>query len=75
MNLKQCPFCESEAARHANNKILMARCKNIDCYMYSTWIPISDWQSRPIEDDLREQIEVQRILYLKELEAVRDGND
>ena len=52
--LKPCPFCGSKAVNDILNGIY---CSNKNCYQYKHLDPISTWQSRPIEDALRAQLE------------------
>lgn len=62
IKLKACPFCGGEAEIIQEAAYKAAHCKNRDCELFYTHIPLGisligkDWQSRPQEDKLRELI-------------------
>ena len=56
--IKNCPFCGGEAEIIQEAAYKAAHCKNRDCELFYTHIPLGisligkDWQSRPLEDKL-----------------------
>ena len=55
--LKACPFCGCEEVSRSEIMPNMVLCSNIDCYFYAVYTPVMIWQSRPIEDELRAELE------------------
>lgn len=63
--LKPCPFCGKRATKSNELSIeMMAACDNPDCITFGWGMPISLWNTRPIEDQLR-----------AELAAVKEENE
>ena len=57
--LKPCPFCGSEAIDASYNEDgYMAVCSNRDCEMDGDPLLTNTWNTRPIEDALRKQLEI-----------------
>jgi len=54
--LKACPFC-GEKMERSDTMYDMALCSNIDCWFYAVYIPVRVLNSRPIEDELRAELE------------------
>lgn len=54
--LKECPFCGCEEVSLSEIMPNMVLCSNIDCYFYAVYTPVMIWQSRPIEDGLRAEL-------------------
>ena len=52
--LKPCPFCGSEAKTDKSRP--SAYCPNTECMMVGYDIPLDDWNTRPIEDELIEAL-------------------
>ena len=52
--LKKCPFCGSEADIFLGTRITY--CTNSECMQSKRIIPMGEWNTRPIEDELAEQI-------------------
>lgn len=90
MNLKPCPFCDGKAKLYNErlfntNDDWIIKCINIECGCtfkrgFSKAGITDNWNHRPIEDDLREQIKVTREIFIKKDEPkpplgreVRDG--
>jgi hypothetical protein len=53
--LKACPFCENNCQVYRK----MARCSDLECFLHYTRMPIDEWQTRPIEDSLQMQLDIQ----------------
>jgi len=58
--MKACPFCGSKAKKHKYTMLgedfKVAYCPNEDCYFHHRTASIADWNTRPIEDELRKRI-------------------
>ena len=56
-NLKPCPFCGSETSEDGNGGVF---CDNAECFILALWLDqtgcANDWNTRPIEDQLRTRI-------------------
>ncbi len=70
MNLKLCPFCKSKVEIHEYINKTIVYCSNDLCKIWMEEMTPDEWNHRPIEDDLREQIEGQKIFHIKELERL-----
>lgn len=73
--LKPCPFCGTHIVDHEHDGIYnWVECQNVDCQATgkvtlilgrveaAEYIGKKQWNTRPIEDDLRETIAAQRIV-------------
>ena len=56
--LKVCPFCGSEAVRVPGGEYDRCYCSNAKCPEFPGYMSLTDWNTRPIEDALRKQLEV-----------------
>jgi hypothetical protein len=52
MELKDCPFCGKPGETDGG----LAWCSNLECFLSDVNMPIEEWNARPIEDDLRAEI-------------------
>lgn len=50
---KRCPFCGKEP--HIFSKL--CNCENSECAIYEITFTIEQWNKRPIEDELRKQLD------------------
>ncbi len=57
VKLKPCPFCGSEAREHIGSIKNSCLCPNEKCILFARIISIEDWNTRPIEDKLKEYIQ------------------
>ena len=58
--LKACPFCGSKSRQiwvSTFTEEKMTGCSNSDCEYFRNEYPVDWWQSRPIEDELRAELE------------------
>src|SRR4030042_1189562 len=51
--LKRCPYCVTYGEETASGYV---SCSNIDCPADGVILTIDEWQSRPIEDELRKHL-------------------
>lgn len=59
--LRPCPFCGGEAeSTPGRHEQCYARCSMFGCEANNPWVAIEDWNSRPIEDALRAELEEAR---------------
>ena len=53
-----CPWCGEPARVYGHPDDLKAGCLNEDCIAYDLeYVPLADWNHRPIEDKLRDFID------------------
>jgi len=65
--LKPCPFCGNKPLNHQDG---MYECRNLSCPIYGKEIYATIWNHRPIEDDLKKQLEEAKELSI-EMETIR----
>lgn len=51
---KACPYCGVQSKREGKK---FHECNNSQCSNYHRLMPIDEWQTRPIEDALRSEIQ------------------
>ena len=76
-NLKPCPFCGSETSEDGNGGVF---CDNAECFILALWLDqtgcANDWNTRPIEDQLRTRIAELEALCAMQQEHEREvGED
>lgn len=52
-NLKRCPFCGSEAEYTSIDQEFVRCSKGLQCPTEAAVFAVEDWQSRPLEEELR----------------------
>ena len=64
-----CPFCDSKPQLEFDDttRVIAARCTQPPCPLSKSWVPITVWNRRPIEDALRKRLEAAKTV----LNAVR----
>ena len=50
--LPACPFCGKPSEVYRK----MARCSDVECHAHYIRVPIDEWNTRPIEDKLQQEI-------------------
>ena len=67
--LKACPFCGQPATESEGGNIIaggrhhaikFAECQNEDCSMFTHFMPVDKWNTRPIEDALQSELDALR---------------
>jgi ribosomal protein S27AE len=59
--LKLCPLCGNIAEIMANHEKPVS-CSNRDCSLWAALSTVEEWNTRPIEDELREKIDLLKAL-------------
>lgn len=69
--MTECPFCGARVDDDGNGRVI---CNNAECIMGAEWIDQtgceSSWNTRPIEDKLREALQKEREALLEVCESL-----